>query len=154
MFRVCRLHLQVKEAVAEAEASLPELVTVIPAGVDNQRVQEAVQAFLGSNIFAVRVCLKAKEAGRWTYLVKPLTVFCRFGSIPCYLCVRRARAPILFLQVRSCGVTSRHVTSRRITSHHAQKNKRMALNVQIANCVLASKPRDLTSTLDDLEWEE
>lgn len=46
---------QVKEAVAEAEASLPEIVTVIPAGVDNQRVQEAIQSFLGANIFSVRV---------------------------------------------------------------------------------------------------
>eukprot|EP00752_Nemacystus_decipiens_P005852 g5286.t1 len=43
---------EVKEAVAEAEASLPELVTAIPAGVDDQRVQEAVQAFIGANIFS------------------------------------------------------------------------------------------------------
>ncbi|CAM9587116.1 unnamed protein product [Pylaiella littoralis] len=43
---------QVKEAVAEAEASLPEIVTVVPPGVGSQRVQEAVQSFVGTNIFA------------------------------------------------------------------------------------------------------
>lgn len=42
-----------KEAVAEAEASLPEIVTVIPAGVDNQRIHEALQSFLGASVMAV-----------------------------------------------------------------------------------------------------
>ncbi|CAN0543001.1 unnamed protein product, partial [Ectocarpus sp. 12 AP-2014] len=37
---------EVKEAVAEAEASLPEVVTVIPAGVGTQRIQDVVQSFL------------------------------------------------------------------------------------------------------------
>ncbi|CAM9628676.1 unnamed protein product [Scytosiphon promiscuus] len=43
---------KVKEAVAEAEASLPELITVIPAGVNGQMIQEAVQNFLSVNLFA------------------------------------------------------------------------------------------------------
>ncbi|CAB1111606.1 unnamed protein product [Ectocarpus sp. CCAP 1310/34] len=41
---------EVKEAVAEAEASLPEVVTVIPAGVGTQRIQDVVQSFVGANI--------------------------------------------------------------------------------------------------------
>lgn len=51
---VC-LGFQVKEAVAEAEASLPEVVTVIPAGVGTQRTQDVVQSFLGANVFSVSI---------------------------------------------------------------------------------------------------
>ncbi|CAN0037945.1 unnamed protein product, partial [Ectocarpus fasciculatus] len=43
---------KLKEAVAEAEASLPEVVTVIPAGVGTPRIQDAVHSFLGANIFS------------------------------------------------------------------------------------------------------
>lgn len=44
---------QVKEAVSEAEASLPEIVGVIPAGVGFERTQDAVQAFVSSAMMGV-----------------------------------------------------------------------------------------------------
>lgn len=49
-----RWGLQVKEALSEAEDSLPDVVTVIPAGTSSQRTLDALQAFVGTGIIAVR----------------------------------------------------------------------------------------------------
>ena len=44
---------QIGEAVAEAEASLPEIVVVLPAGTNAQGVQQAVQGFINTALMAV-----------------------------------------------------------------------------------------------------
>lgn len=45
---------QIQEAVSEAEASLPDMLTVIPAGTGSHRTQEALQAVIGTSVLAVR----------------------------------------------------------------------------------------------------
>ena len=50
---------QIKEAVAEAEASLPDIVAVLPAGRGSQETQPALQAFI--NTVLVGVSWEAKQ---------------------------------------------------------------------------------------------
>lgn len=75
---------QLKEAIADAEESLPELITVIPAGVGSQRSQDAVQAFLGKNLFEVSSALSRALSPFFSLSFPPFPVSRLSHLVLCY----------------------------------------------------------------------